>query len=173
MGVTSAWMGSNTAYASASGTSMASPHVAGLVGVLLGCGVALTNDDVAQVLHTTAKDLDSPLVAGVLDGRDTWFGYGLMQAQNATTAISCQPGAGGPPSPTATASRTPTRTSTPQRDGLSHADANIDAEQHPDADRDAYYSHRHAYANEHADADGHEHGYQHADSHSHSDEYAH
>ncbi len=107
------WIGSNNAFASASGTSMASPHVAGLAAVLLGCGVPMTNDDLAEVLHMTAKDLDSPLLAGVLDGRDTWFGYGLILASNAANAVSCQAAGPAAATPTRTSTSTPTRTNTP------------------------------------------------------------
>lgn len=107
-GIVSTWIGNNTAYTSASGTSMATPHVAGLVAVLFGCGANLTNDGVAQVLRNTARDLDSPLIAGVLDGRDTWFGYGLIQTSVAALSVDCQASGTPVPTPPSTATRTTT-----------------------------------------------------------------
>jgi subtilisin len=111
-GIVSAYKGASNAFASMSGTSMATPHVAGLAAVLLGCGVNLANDDVAQVIDSTALDLDSPLVAGTADGRDTWFGFGLIRAANAASSVGCQAGSPAPTS-TATSTNTPTRTNTP------------------------------------------------------------
>jgi subtilisin len=111
-GVVSAYMGSNTAYASMSGTSMATPHVAGLAAVLLGCH-PMTNDQVTAVLDGTAQDLDSPVASGFPDGRDTWFGYGVIRAQNATTLAGCQAGSPATSTPTNTSTNTPTRTNTP------------------------------------------------------------
>jgi subtilisin family serine protease len=108
--VTSAWIGGSTAYAGASGTSMAAPHVAGLAALLFGCNPALTNVDVRDILTSTATDLDSPSAAGFPDGRDTWYGFGLIQAQAAAEA--CDAGAGDSPTPTSTPTPTPTATAT-------------------------------------------------------------
>lgn len=69
-------------YAYASGTSLASPHVAGVAALVIGSGVS-GNSVVRQRLQTTANDLGAA-------GRDASFGYGLVDADEA---------AGGSPPP--------------------------------------------------------------------------
>lgn len=59
-------------YATMSGTSMASPHVAGVVALLLQNN-PLTPTEVRTVLQTTADDLGAP-------GHDNVYGYGLVDA---------------------------------------------------------------------------------------------
>ncbi len=56
-----------------SGTSMASPHVAGLAGLLFSQNPALTIAQVRQLMTSTAVDLGDP-------GRDDYFGYGRIDA---------------------------------------------------------------------------------------------
>jgi subtilisin family serine protease len=68
----------NECYKYGSGTSMASPHVAGVAALVIAAGVT----DAAQVrsiLQATALDLGS-------SGRDGQYGYGLVQAEAAVQA---------------------------------------------------------------------------------------
>jgi len=83
------------------GTSMASPHVAGVSALLLASGRATGPDEVRNLLQTTADDLGSP-------GRDNIYGWGLV---NAAAALGVTPTPTLTPIPTAT--RTPTFTPTP------------------------------------------------------------
>ncbi|MCQ6275803.1 peptidase S8 [Bacillus sp. V3B] len=66
----------NQQYAGLSGTSMASPHVAGLAGLLLSENPHLTNREVMDIIKDTAYDLGTP-------GTDNDFGSGLIDVQKA------------------------------------------------------------------------------------------
>lgn len=63
-------------YAYYNGTSMASPHAAGLAAVAWSAKPTLSNATIRQVLRDTAKDLGAT-------GRDNLYGYGLVQADAA------------------------------------------------------------------------------------------
>jgi subtilisin family serine protease len=63
-------------YTVKSGTSMASPHVAGTAALVIASGVT-SPPDVRQRLRDTAIDLGPP-------GPDTHFGYGLVDAEDAS-----------------------------------------------------------------------------------------
>ena len=65
-------------YNTISGTSMASPHVAGTVALMLGSGIS--SADVRTILQTTSDDL-----GGV--GFDNFYGYGLIDAEENVTGI--------------------------------------------------------------------------------------
>ena len=67
------------AYAYMSGTSMASPHVAGVAALVISCGIS-SPDSVKTRLTSTALDLGAA-------GRDNNYGYGLVQADKA--AMNC------------------------------------------------------------------------------------
>lgn len=69
-------------YANRSGTSMAAPHVTGTVALMLAAGIPASN--VRSVLQNTADDLGTP-------GRDPWYGYGLVDADEAVLAANPVP----------------------------------------------------------------------------------
>ena len=73
-------------YGNMSGTSMASPHVAGVAALVLKGNAGFTNVEVRNAMNSTAIDLGDP-------GRDNWYGYGLVYAPDAVA------GGGDPPPP--------------------------------------------------------------------------
>lgn len=75
--------GSSGAYASSSGTSMASPMVAGLVGLMLTQNNTLSHDQVLAVLQSTADNIDAKNPG--LEGK---LGAGRINAYNAMLAAS-------------------------------------------------------------------------------------
>jgi subtilisin family serine protease len=70
-----------------SGTSMATPHVAGLAALILSKNYGLTSDQVQQILETSALDLGAT-------GKDNDFGAGRIRAPE---AIAATPAASAPP----------------------------------------------------------------------------
>ena len=71
-------------YVRMSGTSMACPHVAGTAALMLSSDPALTNVQVRELLVTTSIDLGQ-------EGRDTWFGHGLVDAREAVSLSDVTP----------------------------------------------------------------------------------
>ncbi|WP_338551944.1 S8 family peptidase [Paenibacillus sp. KS-LC4] len=78
-------------YAALSGTSMASPHVAALAGLIRSVNPDLTNEEVMEIMRKSAVDLGDP-------GKDVYFGYGeididraLKAAMNFNTALQTYP----------------------------------------------------------------------------------
>ncbi|MFT6208018.1 MAG: serine protease [Colwellia sp.] len=77
-------------YGKMSGTSMASPHVAGVAALVWSHHPSCTNVEIRNVLNSSAQDLGAA-------GRDVKFGYGLAQTKDAIdyiTANGCD-GSGG------------------------------------------------------------------------------
>ncbi|MBI1795440.1 MAG: S8 family serine peptidase [Candidatus Eisenbacteria bacterium] len=74
-------------YGTNSGTSMASPHVAGLAALLLSKNYELTPAQIDQILETSALDLGPP-------GKDNDFGAGRIRAPE---AIAATPAMAAPP----------------------------------------------------------------------------
>ncbi|HEY0660018.1 MAG TPA: S8 family serine peptidase [Lysobacter sp.] len=72
---------SNTRYALLSGTSMASPHVAGAAALIWSASPTKTNAQVRSALLVTAKDIGDA-------GYDNKTGWGLLQAKDAVTELT-------------------------------------------------------------------------------------
>lgn len=73
-------------YAALSGTSMASPHVAALAGLIRSINPELTNEEVMDIMRTSARDLGT-------SGKDKYFGYGEIDVDKALQAASGYSGA--------------------------------------------------------------------------------
>ena len=73
-----------TYYCRVSGTSMATPHVAGLAALILSMDPDLTNEDVRQLIRTGAVDLGA-------QGKDRDFGYGRIDADGSISLSTATP----------------------------------------------------------------------------------
>ncbi len=93
-------------FASLSGTSMASPHVAGVVALIRSCNSSLSADEVGTILRETARPLRDAPADPVPNDR---YGAGLVDA-GAAVARAC---AGGGPMPTQPTFPTVTRPTFP------------------------------------------------------------
>lgn len=69
------------AYASFSGTSMATPFVSGLAALVLSMNDSLMPDEVETIIEQTADDLGDP-------GRDDYYGWGRINAYQAVITIT-------------------------------------------------------------------------------------
>lgn len=85
--ILSTWPGSQK-YRSIQGTSMATPHVTGLVALMYAIKPGITPNEVKSILESTAVDLGPP-------GRDNDFGAGRINAEAAVKAITGSGGGGG------------------------------------------------------------------------------
>jgi serine protease len=82
-GILSTYYATSTAnhtYAYMYGTSMAVPHVSGLIALLMSKGIT-GNSTIRSILHSTAIDLGA-------SGKDYYYGYGLINAYAALTYTS-------------------------------------------------------------------------------------
>lgn len=97
--ILSTWPGG---YKAIEGTSMAAPHVAGLIGLMYAKDSTLTPSRAKTILESTADDLGLP-------GRDTKFGSGRINAKKALDAVLGTT----PPSPTNSLTVPPSPSPTP------------------------------------------------------------
>lgn len=67
-------------YGQLSGTSMASPHVNGVVALMRQANPDISVNDIKQVIYETAYDLGSP-------GEDNSYGWGMIDAYEAVTRV--------------------------------------------------------------------------------------
>jgi hypothetical protein len=74
-----AFVGADSRYYRASGTSFSAPLVAGVASLLLSHDPTLTNVQVANILKSTARDVGTP-------GVDQYTGYGIVDARAALLA---------------------------------------------------------------------------------------
>ncbi|MGB2841573.1 MAG: S8 family serine peptidase [Halobacteriota archaeon] len=63
----------DNSYIHCSGTSIATPHVAGVAALLKSKRAKLSNEEIRETLRTTAEDLGE-------EGKDDYYGYGLVDA---------------------------------------------------------------------------------------------
>lgn len=86
--VESTYNSNDQSYDSLSGTSMATPHVAGALALALSCDPSLSNSQLRTLMQQTAEDLGS-------SGRDSSYGYGLLRIDDLVDAIgTCGAGPG-------------------------------------------------------------------------------
>ncbi len=84
VGIVSTWGSSNTAYASATGTSMATPYAAAAAALIVSANPKASVDRVTHLLESSATDLGPP-------GNDSTFGHGLINPLGALAAAQPHP----------------------------------------------------------------------------------
>ena len=77
-GIWSTWLGNSYAYGA--GTSISTPHVAGVAGLLLAVNSNLTTSELRTILESSADDKGSP-------GWDEYYGWGRLNAYRALLAV--------------------------------------------------------------------------------------
>ncbi|MEY2469033.1 MAG: serine protease, partial [Actinomycetota bacterium] len=128
--VLSTYTGANNAtYSSLSGTSMATPHVAGAIALALGCNTGKTPTDVVNALFSTAENLGAA-------GYDTTYGWGLARA-DLLVANVCG-GSPPPPPPPPPGNAAPTAAFTATASGTLGVAVNGSSSSDPDGDALTY-----------------------------------
>lgn len=79
--VSSTYSAQTSGYEYYDGTSMATPHVSAVAALVWSAKPTATNAEIRAVLQQTAEDLGAA-------GRDVYFGFGLVRAKNAITALT-------------------------------------------------------------------------------------
>lgn len=74
-----------SSYGNASGTSMATPHVSGVIALLLAANGSLTVDQIEDILKNTARPLTN---ASYPDTPNNAFGWGLVDAKEAVMQVA-------------------------------------------------------------------------------------
>lgn len=74
------WDGKTDGYVTLTGTSMSSPHIAGILALYKEQHPALSNAKLREILQSTVKDLGPA-------GRDETFGFGIVQYTKAVTNV--------------------------------------------------------------------------------------
>lgn len=87
-----------TYYCRLSGTSMSSPHAAGVAALVKAVNPSISEDQIRQIIVSSADDIQVP-------GKDTYTGSGRINAARAVGTL--------PPEPTPTPTPTPTPSPTP------------------------------------------------------------
>jgi serine protease AprX len=81
--IMSAQANTNAAYVAHSGTSMSTPHVSGVVALMLDANPSLTPDQVKMILRETAEPRGTPSFPNLDPKYNTHYGWGLVDAYKA------------------------------------------------------------------------------------------
>lgn len=85
---------------------MATPHVSGAIARIWAALPGCTSDQVKEALYSTAKDLGET-------GKDNYFGYGLLQTEDAYNYLNSLPPPCGTNAPPGGVEQTPAPSETP------------------------------------------------------------
>jgi len=81
--IESAQANTNSGYIEFSGTSMACPHIAGIVALMLDANPSLTPENVKNILHASAEQKGSPSFPNLDPKYNTHYGWGIADAYKA------------------------------------------------------------------------------------------